>query len=85
MVQDFGFLNARTNGYRDLVVWSHDSAQRSPVRLLQFDGKEYQEVCGWEEDYEFKELPNGRLVSAGDPKITNGSCDELPSSEQPKK
>ena len=25
LVRDFGFLKAKTNGYRDLVVWSHDS------------------------------------------------------------
>lgn len=84
-VQDFGLLKAKTLGYRDLVVWSHDSAQRSPARLFQFNGNEYQEVCGWEEDYEFKELPNGRWISAGDPKIVGSTCDELPSSEEPRK
>ena len=82
MVHDFGFIKARTHGYRDLVVWSHDSAQRSPARIFQFDGKEYQELCGWEEDYEFNELPDGRWVSAGDPKIVSSSCESLPSSEQ---
>jgi hypothetical protein len=84
-VQDFGLLASKTLGYRDLVVWSHDSAQRSPARLFQFDGKEYQEICGWEEDYEFKELPNGRWVSVGDPKIVGSTCDELPSSEELRK
>jgi hypothetical protein len=84
-VQDFGLLKAKTLGYRDLVVWSHDSAQRSPARLFQFNGKEYQEACGWEEDYEFKELPNGRWVSEGDPKIVGSTCDELPSSAKPRK
>ena len=74
MVQDFGFLKARTNGYRDLVLWAHDSADRSPARLLQFDGKQYHEVCAWEEDYEFRELPDGRWVSTGDPKIVSNSC-----------
>jgi hypothetical protein len=74
MVNDFGFLKARTNGNRDLVLWSHDSAQRTPARLLQFNGKEYHEVCGWEEDYEFRELPGGKWVSAGDPKIVANEC-----------
>ena len=84
-VQDFGLLNEETLGYRDLVVWAHDSADRSPARLYQFDGKEYQEVCGWEENYEFKELPNGRWVSAGDPKIVDSSCEQLPSSKESKR
>lgn len=83
-VQDFGLLQAKTLGRRDLVVWSHDSAQRSPARLFQFDGKEYQNVCGWEEDYEFKELANGRWVSAGDPKIVGSSCEQVPTSEESK-
>jgi hypothetical protein len=83
-VQDFGLLSAKTSGYRDLVVWSHDSAQRSPARLFQFDGKQYREVCGWEEDYEFKELPNGQWVSAGNPKIVNNDCDPEPPSNPPK-
>ena len=75
MVRDFGFLRARTEGDRDLVAWSHDTAQRSPARLFQFDGKEYQEACGWEEEYEFKELPNGIWKQAGDAKIVNNTCD----------
>lgn len=83
-VQDFGLLNEKTVGYRDLVVWAHDSADRSPARLYQFDGKEYQEACGWEEDYEFKELPSGRWVSAGDPKIVGSTCEQLPSSKESK-
>jgi hypothetical protein len=78
LVRDFGFLKARTNGYRDLVLWSHDSAQRSPARLLQFEGKEYREVCGWEEDYEFRELPDGTWVSAGEPKIVANDCEPKP-------
>ena len=84
MVQDFGFLKSRSEGYRDLVVWSHNSADRSGARLFQFDGKEYQEVCAWEEDYESKELPNGQWVSAGAPKIVSSSCESLPSSNPPK-
>jgi hypothetical protein len=74
MVNYFGFLKAKTNGNRDLVIWSHDSAQRAPARLFQFDGKEYSQVCGWEEDYEFRELPDGTWVSAGDPRIAANNC-----------
>lgn len=83
-VQDFGLLNKKTLGYRDLVIWAHDSADRSPARLYQFDGKEYEEACGWEEDYEFKKLSNGRWVSIGDPKIVDSSCEQVPSSEESK-
>lgn len=78
MVRDFGFLKAKTNGYRDLVVWSHDSAFRSPARLFQFNGKEYLEECGWQEDYEFQELPNGTSVQVGGPKIVDNTCSLSP-------
>ena len=75
MVNHFGFLKDKTDGYRDLVVWSHDSAQRSPARLLLFDRNQYREACGWEEEYEFRELPDGAWVSNGGPKIVGNECD----------
>ena len=62
MVRDFGFLEAKTSRYRDLVVWSRDSAFRSPARLFQFDREEYKEACGWEEEYTGHELPGGGWV-----------------------
>jgi hypothetical protein len=78
MVRDFGFLKAKTNGYRDLAVWSHDSAMRSPARLFQFNGKEYLEECGWQEEYEFQELPNGISVQVGAPRIIDNTCSLSP-------
>lgn len=83
-VQDFGLLRAKSSGYRDLVVWAHDSADRSSARLFQFDGKQYEEVCGWEENYDYRELPDRHWVSAGNPKIVNNRCDPDPSSNPPK-
>jgi hypothetical protein len=74
LVRDFGFLKAKTHGYRDLVLWSHDSADRSPARLFQFDGKEYKEVCGWEEEYVGHELPGGGWVWDPNPKINSNTC-----------
>jgi hypothetical protein len=79
MVRDFGFLKAKANGYRDLVVWSHDSAMRSPARLFRFNGKEYLEECGWQEEYEFQEVPNGTSVQVGGPKIVDNTCSLTPS------
>lgn len=74
LVRDFGFLKAKTNGYRDLVVWSHDSAFRSPARLFQFDGNQYREACGWEEEYVGHELPEGGWVWDPGPKINSNTC-----------
>ncbi len=73
MVNNFGFLKDRTDGYRDLVLWSHDSAFRSPVRLFQFDGKEYKEACGWEEEYIGHELPGGGWVGNPKPRISSNA------------
>jgi hypothetical protein len=74
LVRDFGFLKAKTNGYHDLVVWSHDSAFRSPARLFQFDRNQYGEACGWEEEYEGHELPAGGWVWDPEPKINSNTC-----------
>jgi len=74
MVRDFGFLKADAKGYRDLVLWSHDSAFRSPARLFQFDGKQYREACGWEEEHVGHELPGGGWVRDPGPKINSNTC-----------
>jgi hypothetical protein len=74
LVRDFGFLKARTKGYRDLVLWSHDFAFRSPARLFQFDGNQYREACGWEEEYVGHELPGGGWVWDPGPKINSNTC-----------
>jgi hypothetical protein len=77
LVRDFGFLKAETNGNRDLVVWSHDSAFRSPARLFQFDGEEYKEACGWEEEYTGHELPGGGWVWDAKPRINSNTCTSI--------
>jgi hypothetical protein len=82
MLNHFGFLTIKSNGYRDLVLWSHDSADRFPARLVQFDGKKYVEVCGWEEEYEYRELPDGTWILKGNPKIVGNECDPLPPLQQ---
>lgn len=74
MVNNFGFLKDRTDRYRDLVLWSHGSAFRSPARLFQFDGKEYKEACGWEEEYAGHELPGGGWAWDLKPKINSNTC-----------
>jgi hypothetical protein len=60
LVREFGFLKATTNGLPDLVLWSHDSAQRYPGALWQFDGSAYESRCGWEIVSAYEELPDHR-------------------------
>jgi hypothetical protein len=58
LVREFGFLKATTNGLPDLVLWSHDSAQRYPGALWQFGGSVYESRCGWEIVSKYEELPD---------------------------
>lgn len=58
LVREFGFLKATTNDLPDLVLWSHDSAQRYPGALWQFDGRVYESRCGWEIVSAYEELPD---------------------------
>ncbi len=74
MVNSFGFLRNRTNGYRDLVLWSHGSAFHSGARLLQFDRKEYEQSCEWDEEYKGHELRAGGWVSDPEPAIKSNTC-----------
>jgi hypothetical protein len=60
LVREFGFLKATTNGLPDLVLWSHDSAQRYPGALWQFDGSVYESRCGWEIVSTYEELSDHR-------------------------
>ena len=55
MVQDFGFLSSRTNGYRDLVARSHGSAFQSGYRTFGFQDGTYQSYCDWDEEYDPEE------------------------------
>jgi hypothetical protein len=74
MVNSFGFLKNRTNGHRDLVLWSHGSAFRSGARLLQFRRKEYEPSCQWEEEYTGHELRAGGWVWDPEPRINSNTC-----------
>ena len=72
-VREFGFLRNKTKGLPDIVLWSHDSALRSPGALWQFDGKEYVRICGWEWTSQHQ-LPNGDWEDDAKPHIENNTC-----------
>jgi len=59
MVDEFGFLPSTTKGLLDLVLWSHDSAQRFPGALWKFNGAVYVSECSWEGVSTFRDVPNG--------------------------
>ena len=77
MTNDFGFLERRTNGYRDFIRWSHGSAFDSGALHFSFNGERYTDDCSWDETYEGHELPNGGWKWNPKPKITSDSCREL--------
>jgi hypothetical protein len=72
MVQDFGFLKSATNGLPDLVLWSHNSAQRTPGALWKFDGQIYRAECSWEIS-SVREMPNGEWKDV-EVHIANNTC-----------
>jgi hypothetical protein len=76
MVSEFGFLKSTTNGLPDLVLWSHDSAQRSPGALWKFDGSAYEPDCGWEIVRLFRELPDHRWVDAEE-HVESNTCNSF--------
>jgi hypothetical protein len=76
MVQNFGFLRTRTNGLPDLVLWSHDSATRSPGALWQFDGEQYRSICAWEVVYE-RLSPEGDWTPEDKPHIEDNTCKQF--------
>lgn len=78
-VSGFGFLKSKTNGLPDLVIWSHDSAQRSPGALWKFDGTSYELHCSWEWTTQ-REMPNGDWKDS-EPHIVHNTCGGL--REQP--
>jgi hypothetical protein len=57
-VQEFGFLPSITKGLPDVVLWSHDSADRFPGVLWKFNGTEYVSECSWEIVSTFRDIPN---------------------------
>jgi hypothetical protein len=58
MVQEFGFLSSMTKGLPDVVLWSHDSADRFPGAMWKFNGAEYVSECSWEIVSTFRDIPN---------------------------
>ena len=74
MVREFGFLESGARGYRDLVTWAHDSADRAPAFVYRFNGTKYEALCSWEEHYQYRELPDGKWVLAGGPQIVGNTC-----------
>jgi hypothetical protein len=74
MVNDFGFLESTANGARDLITWSHGSASMAGASLFVFDGKQYVNICGWEEDYQGHALPDGMWKWDPQPKFSHDTC-----------
>jgi len=73
MVNEFGFLPSHTKGLPDLVIWSHDSADRFPGALWKFNGAEYVFECRWEVVSTFRDVPNGTAELA-ESHIGNNTC-----------
>jgi hypothetical protein len=73
MVRDFGFLRSTTSGLPDLVLWSHDSADRSPGALWRFNGREYDSECSWEIVTSFRDVPNG-IAEPIESHVENSTC-----------
>ena len=73
MVNQFGFLPSHTNGLPDLVIWSHDSADRFPGALWKFNGAEYVFECSWEVVSTFRDVPNG-VAEWLESHIENNTC-----------
>jgi hypothetical protein len=73
MVSEFGFLRSTTKGVPDLVLWSHDSAERFPGALWKFDGAEYVPHCTWEVVNTFRDVPNG-IAQWVESHIENNTC-----------
>src|SRR6266478_9342650 len=71
MVNNFCFLKDRTDGYRDLVLWSHDSAFSVSGTTLSIRRERTKEACGWEEEYIGHELPGGGWVWNPKPRINS--------------
>jgi hypothetical protein len=70
MVQRFGVEPSRSNGYRDLITSSHDSAALQGLVLYKFDGKQYRATDCASVEYEIKDDGS----AAGPPKLTRMKC-----------
>jgi len=73
MVREFGFLRTSTEGLPDLVLWSHDSADRFPGVLWKFNGRAYDSECSWEIVTSFRDLPNLRAEPI-ESHVENSTC-----------
>jgi hypothetical protein len=73
MVREFGFLPSTTKGLPDLVLWSHDSAQRFPGALWKFNGTEYVSECSWEIVSAFRDVPSG-MAERAESHVENNTC-----------
>jgi hypothetical protein len=73
MVSEFGFLRSTTKGVPDLVLWSHDSAQRFPGALWKFNGAEYVSECSWEVVSTFTDAPDA-VAQRLESHIENNTC-----------
>lgn len=73
MVSQFGFLRSTTKGLPDLVLWSHDSAQRFPGSLWKFSGAEYVSECSWEVVSAFAGAPSA-VAQRVESHIENNTC-----------
>jgi hypothetical protein len=87
MVREFGFLRTSTEGLPDLVLWSHDSADRSPGALWKFNGRAYDSECSWEIVTSFRDVPNG-IAEPIESHVEDSTCHQklIPETESfPKK
>jgi hypothetical protein len=73
MVREFGFLPSITKGLPDVVLWSHDSAQRFPGALWKFNGTEYVSECNWEIVSVFRDVPNS-MAERVESHVENNTC-----------
>ena len=82
LIQNFGFLKTPTHGLPDLVIWSHDSAQRTPGFLWKFDGENYAQKCTGVLAID-KQLPDGSFLDS-EVHLEADSCKGLDVQEQNK-
>jgi len=73
MVNQFGFLHTTSKGLPDLVLWSHDSAERFPGAFWKFNGAEYSPECGWEVVSTFRDAPSAKAEWV-ESHVENNTC-----------
>jgi hypothetical protein len=74
-VQQYNFKRTLSNGYRDLMTSTHDSAFDSSLSLYRFDGDEYRLTeCG-ERSYSYLDK-QGQFHIRKQPLVTISKCSE---------